>query len=158
LLSACSKNESEMEVGFYLVEFEDVPGVYESLRDQKVEKSYTTFMVGTKEKTYNVQFSFENGIAGIDWVLLSPANIADKEKFVGLAKSMQMEVKELEGNGVKYLRIDESSTLPNLSDELPRYKAIPLLCMRTLENICNIDPESEIELLTKGVIFGKETL
>ena len=52
----------------------------------------------------NLQFSIENGELGMDWVLVAQSNIALKERFMRIAAEEGLEPREVEMNGVKYVR------------------------------------------------------
>ena len=59
------------------------------------------------QTSVNLQYSVEGGKIGFDWVLLAPRNIADKDKIVAFMKDKHYTVLEREGNGVRYLRVED---------------------------------------------------
>jgi len=61
----------------------------------------------TEQTSVNLQYSMEGGKIGFDWILLAPRNIADKEKIIAFMKDKHYLVLEREGNGVKYLRVED---------------------------------------------------
>jgi hypothetical protein len=85
----------------------------------------------------NLQYSWEDGKVGLDWVLLGGRNTADRGLVEGLAMHMGYLVQSLELNDVKYLRVEG----PGLAD----------LGRAILLEIYQISPSQEILLLTEGI-------
>ena len=85
----------------------------------------------------NLQYSWEGGQVGLDWVLLGGRNTADRGLVEGLALHMGFMVQRLELNDVKYLRVEG----PGLAD----------LGRAILQEIYQISPPQEILLLTEGI-------
>jgi len=54
----------------------------------------------------NLQYSVEHGTVGLDWVLLSPSNIADREKVSAFAAELGQPMSEHVMNNVHYLRAE----------------------------------------------------
>ena len=159
LLGGMSSASSQNKVDTYPVKVSDIPLVYNEVAEQKVENSFATFIHDVESEQVNIQFSYDNGNAGLDWVLLAPRNVSDKEDFLKLAKSMSYVVKEKEKNGTKWLRIDMDESLPKLLfpdgkggyDELPKHRAIPLLCMWVFKQLYGLTDESEVYLYFEGI-------
>ncbi len=72
-----------------LVTSKDVQNVWKALTSTGSEGSFAVFLLpleSSQEESTNIQFSIENGKPGVDWVLLSPTNIRDKNQFIKEAK------------------------------------------------------------------------
>jgi hypothetical protein len=89
----------------------DVPQAIEQLRQQGKDSAFLVFMFEPSAKpavdAINLQLSIENGRLGLDWVLISPANVADRAKVEAFIRLRGHSVRELEGNGVRYLRVED---------------------------------------------------
>lgn len=85
----------------------------------------------------NLQYSWEDGKVGLDWVLLGGRNLADRDLVGALARHLGHEVQHLENNGVRYLRV-----------EGPR---IAELGLSILQEIYGIGESNEVRLLTHGI-------
>ena len=85
----------------------------------------------------NLQFSIEQSRVGLDWVLLAPSNVRDKERFAQFASARGYRVFEREMNKVKYLRVEDGGSLPDL-------------CKAVIHDLYFISPESQLDLLTDG--------
>jgi hypothetical protein len=90
-----------------------IPSVFDQLKANHKDASWAAFTfcpVGepaTDQNSVNIQYSVEGGKIGFDWVLLAPRNIADKDKIVAFMKDKHYTVLEREGNGVRYLRVED---------------------------------------------------
>ena len=89
----------------------DIGNVFRQIAAQSVETSFAVFTVQTGEEDETgapeIQFSVEDGKIGLDWILMSPANIAEKPKVIQYAASKGIEWQEKEMNDWIYLRTDE---------------------------------------------------
>jgi hypothetical protein len=88
----------------------DVPEVLRQLRSSGTEGSFAAFCFSPSaesavEESVNIQFSIEAGAVGLDWVLESPTNLRDLDRFLELARSMGNEPEPREMNGVRYWRV-----------------------------------------------------
>lgn len=121
----------------------EVPAVLARLKKTAVEATFTVFVFspGTgpfvPNDAINLQFCFEDGSVGFDWVLLAPPNIRDQKKYERLASSLGYKVVAKKQNGVRYLRTTEG--------DLAR------LCERVMCDLYGKAKESRIGLLTRGV-------
>jgi hypothetical protein len=84
----------------------------------------------------NLQYSIERGTVGLDWVLISPRNIADQAKVSQLASKHGFLLNEREMNGVRYLRASGSG--------------ISELGTKIIEEFYKIDPGTKMEMITEG--------
>jgi hypothetical protein len=90
-----------------------IPSVFDQLKANHKDASWAAFTFcpagepATDQNSVNIQYSVEGGKIGFDWVLLAPRNIADKDKIVAFMKDKHYTVLEREGNGVRYLRVED---------------------------------------------------
>jgi len=90
-----------------------IPVVFDQLKAAHKDASWAALAFcspaepASRETAVNLQFSVENGAMGLDWVLLAPRNIADKDKIVAFIKERHYTVLERGGNGVRYLRVED---------------------------------------------------
>ena len=66
-----------------------------------------------------LQYSVDAGLIGIDWVLLSPGNIAEADQFKSLISKEGYSIEEFEMNDVRYLRV-EGQDLADLGKKVLR--------------------------------------
>ena len=89
----------------------DVGGVFHQISAQGVETSFAVFAIQTgeekKDDAVEVQYSVEGGKTGLDWILMSPANIKAKPKVIQYAASKGVEWQQREMYDWLYLRIEE---------------------------------------------------
>jgi hypothetical protein len=127
--------ESEVRVA-------DIPTVFLRLKAAAEEEAFAVFIFSpgsgpfSADEAINLQFCFEDGSAGVDWVLLGQPNIRDRKKYEQLAASLGYKVVPRKKNGVHYLRVTEG--------DLPR------LCERVICDLYGKQSGSSIGLLTKG--------
>lgn len=85
--------------------------VYRQISAQAVETSFAVFVIQTRgdseEGAVEIQYSVENGKTGLDWILMSPANIEQKSRVIQYAASNGVEWQQKEMNDWLYLRIEE---------------------------------------------------
>jgi hypothetical protein len=121
------------------VKIADVPGIFEKLRATEKDGSFAVlaFTPPGESEAVNIQFSIEGGRTGLDWVLIGPLNIRDKEKFARFADKLGYRVSEREMNNVKYLRVEEGGSLPQL-------------CQASISSLYSVPPEAELDLIPQG--------
>jgi len=94
------------------ISVDDVGDVYRQISNQGVETSFAVFVIAPSqwqaEDTVEVQFSVENGVTGLDWILLSESNKREKPRVIEYALNKGMEWRECEMNDWPYLRIDQN--------------------------------------------------
>jgi hypothetical protein len=82
---------------------DDFPAMVSALSSHSSEGSFIA--LGSEAvPDLNVQFSFENGAVGFDWVLLAPKNIEERARAESLAAGRGQELAEQSMNKVSYLR------------------------------------------------------
>jgi hypothetical protein len=90
-----------------------IPSVVGQLRAAAHEASWAAFAflpgddTPSDENIVNLQYSIENGVVGLDWVLLAPRNKADKEKVLAFIRQHNHSAVEKERNGVQYFRVED---------------------------------------------------
>ena len=89
----------------------DIGDVFRQISAQAVETSFAVFVIRVGEEneddTVEIQYSVEDGKTGLDWILMSAANIEEKPKVTQYAVSKGVVWQEKEMNGWLYLRIEE---------------------------------------------------
>ena len=91
----------------------DVGAVFRQMSAQGVETSFAVFAIrtGDEDDAVEIQFSVEDGKTGLDWILMSPANIEEKPKVIQYAASKGVEWQEKEMNDWLYLRIEQGDVV-----------------------------------------------
>jgi hypothetical protein len=72
----------------------------------------------------------------LDWVLLGPLNLRDKEKFLQFAGKLGYKVVAREGNKVKYLRVEEGD--------------LPKLCEASIRDLYAISSDTGLGFIPEG--------
>jgi hypothetical protein len=121
----------------------DIPAIFKKLADTKKEGSFAAFIFNPPglpdtSESINIQFSVEGTSVGLDWILLGPANVRDRERFSQFAGSLGYTVSEREMNGVKYLRTVGTGNLPSL-------------CEKTIRDLYSVPAELRIDLIVEGI-------
>ena len=151
LVSACAveredsgdegTEESEAPANEYpLIYINEVPALIEQLNLGEGFPRYAVLMYVPKDSRdgehVNLQYSAENGVVGLDWVLLGGRNIEDKEAIAFFCKRLGHLFTECEMNGVNYLRA-EGYGLAELG-------------MQVLNQFYRFGPEDRVKLLVEG--------
>lgn len=92
----------------------DVGKVFRQISARGVEASFAVFAIRKGENeddAVEIQFSVEDGKTGLDWILMSPANIEEKSKVIQYAASKGVEWQEKEMNDWLYLRIEHGDVV-----------------------------------------------
>jgi len=87
----------------------DVADVFRHISAQAVETSFAVFIIQREgdDDPVEIQFSVEDGKAGLDWILMSPPNIEQKPKVIEYAASKDFAWQEKEMNDWQYMRIGD---------------------------------------------------
>lgn len=96
---------------------------------------FVPFKTGNGEAV-NLQYSIENGVVGLDWVLLSPRNIADQQEIKKFAAGLGFQFEEHEQNDCRYLRV----VGPGIGD----------LGVKIIQDFYKMDPDTTLNLITEG--------
>lgn len=92
----------------YKITLGRVREVYRDISEQAVETSFAVFIVPRpKQDSVEVQFSIEDGAAGLDWILESEANKAERRNVEQYVLSKGFHFQEKEMNNWHYLRIEQ---------------------------------------------------
>lgn len=93
----------------------DVGDVYRQISAQGVETSFAVFVIHARgeneDNAVEIQYSVEGGKTGVDWILMSPANIEEKSRVIQYAASRDVEWQEREMNDWLYLRIEDGDLI-----------------------------------------------
>ena len=124
-----------------LVTIEQMPAVFAKLQREGKNSSFAVFMFvpTTGEPNgvpINLQYSIENGVTGLDWVLLSPRNIADQKALSTFITKFGYKISEREQNDVKYLRVEGNG--------------VSELGVKICREFYHLPSDEKIELLTDG--------
>ena len=124
----------------YSVTSHDIPEVISQLDRSSQNGHFAVLMFvppgSTDGEAVNLQYSIESGTVGMDWVLLGPRNIADREKISEFASKLGHPLDEREMNGVHYLRVTGSS--------------ISELGAKIIQDFYHISPDTKLEMITEG--------
>ena len=91
----------------------DVGEVFRQISPQGVHTSFAVFAIrtGDEDDAVEIRFSVEDGKTGLDWILMSPANIEEKPKVIQYAASKGVEWQEKDMNDWLYLRIEQGDVV-----------------------------------------------
>jgi hypothetical protein len=136
------------EPDYPLVQVSEVPRVIESLRHGVGYPRYAVLMFLPSDSNdgdyVNLQYSFENGTMGMDWVLLGERNIADKRAIMAFIKKLGYKFERYEINKIKYLRI-EGQEIQELAE----------VGMKVINDFYGFEPTFKIKLLVEGFSWRK---
>jgi hypothetical protein len=136
------------EPDYPLVQVNEIPRVVESLRNGIGYPRYAVLMFLPSDSNdgdfVNLQYSFENGTIGLDWVLLGDRNNADKKAIMAFTKKLGYKFERYEMNKVKYLRIEDIEI-----QELAK------IGMKVINDFYGFKPTSKIKLLVEGFNWRK---
>jgi len=123
------------------VKMTDIPAIFDKLRVGGKDGSFAVFIFtplgkASPGEAINLQFSIEQGQIGLDWVLLGPLNLRDKEKFLQFAGKLGHKVVAREGNKVKYLRVEEGD--------------LPKLCEASIRDLYAISSDTGLGFIPEG--------
>lgn len=118
----------------------DVPGAIAQLRQQGREHSFLVLMFDPPgqagAEAINLQLSIDKGRLGLDWVLLSSSNVADRAKIESLLRKRGQPVREIEMNGVRFLRVEEGD--------------LTALASAVLSDIYKLAPDAKLGTVVEG--------
>jgi hypothetical protein len=115
-ISLCGCKEASVEDRYpnlkdLTVNLDTLPTIFEEVANSKKEGAFASFAIGHEKDSINIQFSFEDGQVGIDWVLLGESNIRDKAKYEEYLISKNIQFKQKILNNVSYLRTTEGNLI-----------------------------------------------
>jgi hypothetical protein len=124
----------------------DVPRIVRMLREAGSEGAFAVLLFGkngaapAEQDALNVQFSVEDGRIGLDWVLVSPLNIAEESRVLTFLNREGRPVETRSKNGVSYLRIEDGD--------------LAALCEVLLARLFGVAAEQKLTLLAEGMSSG----
>ena len=127
---------------------ENVPMVFEQLERNQKEGSWAAFAFCppnspcTELTSVNLQYSIENGAIGLDWVLLSPRNISDKDRIISFIEKQGHGVLKREENNVSYLRVEDGDLVS--------------LGTRIIEVFYRLGSDDKMDLFLSGFEYTKK--
>jgi hypothetical protein len=123
-----------------------IPALVAYLRRKAVSPSYIIFSTHRPDvdgedddQAINLQFAVENGVLGLEWVLVMRRNIEDKRKVMAFIKRRGHEVLERELNGIRYFRV-ENGDLPKLGNEI-------------LSDVYGVQPDTQLGLFSRWITW-----
>lgn len=100
----------------------DFPALIAALKASGRNGSFWVVLVPGTEKedgfAANLQFSIEDNELGMDWVLMAKSNVGLKERFRALASLEGLKLRDVEQNGVKYIRATGDKDWPNIGKKI----------------------------------------
>ncbi|MBC8124299.1 MAG: hypothetical protein H7X70_01075 [Candidatus Kapabacteria bacterium] len=125
-----------------VVTVHDVDVVYNAVRDSAGEDVFAVFLIPSIQTSANdgvpsVELALLNGVVGIDYVLLSKANIEKQQSFVDLANEMGHTVVEHVLGDVPYLRVEDGD--------------VPQLMRETLRRIFDLNDDELMSIVLEGI-------
>ena len=118
-----------------------IPAVFDRLKKDGKDESFAIFMFQPPNQprpkdVINIQFSIEDGRVGLDWCLIGPSNIRDKEKFERCISMCGSKSQLREANQVKYLRVEDGD--------------LPLLCQKVICDLYEKKAHTKLEMVVEG--------
>jgi hypothetical protein len=121
----------------------DMPRLVRMVREAGGEGAFAVLSFGkngaapAEQDALNVQFSVENGRVGLDWVLVSPLNVAEETAVRAFFNREGRPVETRSKNGVSYLRTEEGD--------------LAALCEILLARLFGVTAEQKLTLMAEGV-------
>ena len=123
-----------------VIRVRDVPRAIAELRRKGGEHSFLVLMFDPPGRpgadAINLQLSIDNARLGLDWVLLSSANRADRPRVEALIRQHGHECREEGANDVHFLRVEDG----DLSE----------LASAILTDLYGLKPEDRIDTVAEG--------
>jgi hypothetical protein len=143
-LAWCFLGRGSTDGGF--VTIHDFPALVSALQTKSAKGSFWVVRIPGTAKSdgdnANLQYSFEDGVVGVDWVLLAERNLDDKDRFLDFVHRAGATAEEKEGNGVRYLRATGA-------------RDIGAMGQKFLQEIYGVKPEDNLQLIITGFEWRK---
>ena len=123
------------------VNLDTIPAILKEVADSGKQGVFATFAIEHNNDFINIQFSYEDGRVGLDWVLLGDANIQDRDKFEEYLNSHGIKFKSKTLNNVSYLRVTQGD--------------LAQICIDVLVNLYGIKKEDLFDVYYQGVNLEK---
>ena len=123
----------------YPVTARDIPEVISQLQRSGKDGHFAVLMFvppGSTGEAVNLQYSIDGGVVGLDWVLLSPRNVADQAKVSEFALRLGYQLDKHEMNNVSYLRVTG--------------RGISELGAKIVQDFYKIGSDIKLEMITEG--------
>ena len=128
----------------FLVRLTDIEGGVKQMRKNAQDDTWMVFLAETfkispktKDRSLALQYSVNNEILGLDWVLLGERNAADAEEITTLAQTKGHCVKHLTENDVNFLRIEDGD--------------IASLGLEILSDFYGVSRKAQLGLIINGI-------
>lgn len=144
LLQRLCNGGKRLDAKDLVVTLGDVARIHDAVRDATKKEVFAVFLIPSEQEEKSdglpsVEFSQEDGVIGLDFVLLSKANLAKRESFEHLATSLGYTAVSRSMADVPYLRV--------VGDDLPN------LMRETLLHVFGVGPNEEMALVLEGVDY-----
>jgi len=130
----------------YSVTSRDIPAVIGQLLRSGKDGHFAVLIFVPNGSTdgvpVNLQYSMDAGVVGLDWVLISPRNIADREGIREFGSKLGYQLSEREMNGVRYLRVTGSG--------------ISEFGAKIISDFYKMAPDNKLEMITEGFKWKPE--
>lgn len=138
VLATFQYKESDTAANSNLASANDIPSLLTAMKQSKQTPRFAVFLFDSSEgEAVNLQYSFENGVIGLDWFLIAAGNITHKGEIIKFTENLGYAVIEKEAaNKEKYLHVEGS----RISD----------LGIRIIRDFCKIDPHTKLDLVIEG--------
>ena len=121
----------------------DAPRVVRMVREAGKDGAFAVLTFGkngaapAEQDALNVQFSLENGRMGLDWVLVTPLNVAEETAVLAFFNREGRPVETRSRNGVSYLRVEDGD--------------LAALCEVLLGRVFGVTAEQKLALMAEGI-------
>ncbi|MBU3003378.1 hypothetical protein [Paraglaciecola arctica] len=123
------------------VNLDTIPTILEEVVNSNKEGAFASFAIEHKDDSINIQFSFEDGQAGLDWVLLGKLNIQDKQKYEEYLNSQNIKFIRKKLNDVSYLRTSDGD--------------LAQICRKVLVELYGLKNDDMFDVYYQGVDLEK---
>lgn len=116
--------------------------VFNEVKSSEKEGSFSAFVIGANdEEAINIQFSFEDGHVGLDWVLLGDVNIRDQLKYEMYLTSHNIAFDYKTRNNVSYIRTRDGN--------------LALICRNILVDLYGVKKGELFDVYYQGINLEK---
>lgn len=123
-----------------VIRVRDVPRAIDELGKKGGEHSFLVFMFDPPGRSgadaINLQLSIDKGRVGLDWVLLSPSNQADRPTVEAFIRQRGHTWREEDVNRVRFLRVEDGD--------------LSALASAILTDLYKLTPEARLETVVEG--------
>ena len=131
-----------------VVTLQDFPALVSALETTGAPGSFWVVLIpGTARDdgdSANLQYSIEDGVVGLDWVLLAKRNVEDQHRFAEMARLAGATTEEKKGKDVRYLRATGAPDLATLGQAI-------------LQGLYGVNAEDRFELIVSGFAWRQKS-